>query len=140
MSNLSIERQLRRFLLTMAGLAFLATIAELTFVEHTETAIQLVPFFLSGVGAITVLIVSLKPLKKAIVLHRIVMSVILLGGFFGIYEHIEHNFAFELEIRPNAVASDVIWESLSGASPLIAPGILTFAAVLALMATWRQGS
>jgi hypothetical protein len=49
-------------------------------------------------------------------------------GLLGIYEHLENNFKFALEIRPNAVLSNVFWESLSGANPLLAPGILALAA------------
>jgi hypothetical protein len=54
----------------------------------------------------------------------------------GIYEHIEHNLAFELEIRPNATAGQVFMEALGGASPLLAPGILALAAILAIAATY----
>lgn len=51
-------------------------------------------------------------------------------------EHIEHNLAFELEIRPNATTGDVFFEALSGANPLLAPGILGLAAIVALAATY----
>ena len=54
------------------------------------------------------------------------------------YEHIEHNLAFELEIRPNASASDVWLDALKGASPLLAPGVLGLAASLALAATYQH--
>jgi hypothetical protein len=55
---------------------------------------------------------------------------------FGIFEHIEHNFGFALEIQPNATAPDVFWAALGGANPLLAPGILAFAALLALAASY----
>lgn len=58
------------------------------------------------------------------------------GNLFGLYEHIERNMAFALEIRPHAVASEVLTNALRGVNPLLAPGILTLAAVLALSATY----
>jgi hypothetical protein len=58
------------------------------------------------------------------------------GSLFGVYEHIEHNLAFELEIRPGAGLGDVWFEALKGASPLLAPGILVLAAILAIAATY----
>ena len=64
------------------------------------------------------------------------MAIVFVGSLFGIYEHVEHNLAFALGIRPNAVASEVLMDALRGANPLLAPGILALAAVLALSATY----
>ena len=66
----------------------------------------------------------------------IAMLVGLVGSLFGIYEHLEHNIEFALEIRPNAAVADVFWGALAGANPLLAPGILAFMAILALAATY----
>ncbi|MDQ3928868.1 MAG: hypothetical protein M3328_06945 [Chloroflexota bacterium] len=46
------------------------------------------------------------------------------------------NFAFEREIRPAAPTGDVLMAAIKGASPLLAPGILLFAALLGLAATY----
>ncbi len=56
---------------------------------------------------------------------------------WGSIEHFKHNLEFELEIRPNAVWTDVFVETISGASPLLAPGILFLAGVLALAALYK---
>lgn len=63
------------------------------------------------------------------------MAIAFVGSLFGIYEHIEHNMAFALEIRPNAVTFGVLTDALRGANPLLALGILALATVLALSAT-----
>ena len=67
---------------------------------------------------------------------QVVMVLNVLGSALGIYEHIENNLGFELEIRPNAAVVDVFIEALHGASPLLAPGILALAGLLALAATY----
>ena len=138
MRSASLEQQYRQFLFGAAGLAFIGTVVELWFVEHTESTIQLLPFVLCGVGFLTAGVTWYTPRKKTIRIHQSMMGLIAAGGFYGIYEHLSHNFAFELEIRPNATAGEVFWDALGGASPLMAPGILTFAAVLALAATYKH--
>lgn len=122
----------------VAGCVFVGTVVELLFVGHAESFIQLVPFMLCAVGAVTVIAAFYVPRRQTLIALRGVMVLMVLGSAFGIYEHLTHNFAFELEIRPNATVGDVFWKALAGASPLIAPGILALAAVLALAATYRH--
>ena len=134
----SVEEQLRRFLLVSAVLIFGATAVELWFVEHLESTVQTVPFVLCGLGAGAALLAFWSPGRAVLLALRGVMVAVALGSVFGWYEHVAHNVAFELEIRPNAGVRDVFWEALRGASPLLAPGILALAAVLALAATYRH--
>ncbi|HMB92676.1 MAG TPA: hypothetical protein VKP65_17625 [Rhodothermales bacterium] len=134
----TVEASLRRFLLVVAGCVFAGTVVELLFVGHAESIIQLVPFVLCAVGALVVVVAFYAPRRRSLRALRGVMVLMVLGSGFGIYEHLTHNFAFELEIRPNATVGDVFWEALAGASPLIAPGILALAAVLAIAATYRH--
>ncbi len=63
------------------------------------------------------------------------MTVVTLGGLLGIGVHLLRNFEFEREIRPNASTLDVTLDALKGAAPLLAPGVLVFAGLLALAAT-----
>jgi len=140
MRSATIEEQYRRFLLLLSAFILVGTLAELWFEEHFESAMQLVPSVLCGLGLIALLPAWLTPGKRSLQILRVVMALILLGGLFGIYEHIAHNLAFELEIRPNATASEVWGEALHGASPLLAPGILSLAGLLALAATYRHPS
>jgi hypothetical protein len=64
------------------------------------------------------------------------MSVLGVGSFVGVYQHIQSNIAFELEIRPNATLSAVWFDALRSAGPLLAPGILALAAMIALAGTY----
>lgn len=134
----TVEEQLRRFLLGVSGCVFLATIAELWLVEHAESVVQAVPFVLCAVAIIFIIWVAAKPSRAALLATRIVMALVAGGSIYGWYEHVSHNIAFELEIRSNATAQDVLWEALSGASPLLAPGILALGALLAAAATYRH--
>ena len=138
MSTTTVEQRLRTFLLVVAGCICAGTIVELFLLDHTETLVQLTPFILCCVGALAVAAALGRPKRGTLIALRVVMGLLLLGGLFGIYEHIENNLAFELEIRPTATASDVWLEALKGDSPLLAPGALALAACLALAGTYEH--
>lgn len=138
MNERTVEEQLRFFLLVLSALIYIATLAELSLIEHTESLIQLLPFMLSGLGIGAVLVMLYAPIRRVIIGLRVVMTGILVGSLFGIYEHVTHNFAFEMEVNPGSTMGDVFWEALGGASPLLAPGMLAVAAVLAVVATYSH--
>lgn len=134
-AELVLER-LRRFLLTLTALLCVGTVIELALTEHTETIVQWIPFGLCGLGFVAAIGVLLRPQRLTLLGLRVCMGLLVLGSFLGIYEHLEHNVAFELEIRPNAVVSDIFVAALGGANPLLAPGILALMALLAIAATY----
>ncbi len=136
MNNETILQRLRTFLLLLAIFMCIGTLVELSLINHLESVVQMIPFGLAIMGGAVALWVLVRPERLSLLVLRGVMVVVGLGSVFGIYEHVEHNLAFELEIRPNATAGDVFFEALGGASPLLAPGILGLAAVVALAATY----
>lgn len=137
MSAAEILQQLRRFLLLLSVMLFGAALVELWLVGHTEDWIQWIPFGLSTAGSIASLLMLFLPGRSTVRILRICMVVVVLGTLFGIYQHIAGNIALEREIDPKATTSRVVSRGLSGGNPLLAPGILAIAAVLALAATYR---
>jgi len=133
-SDLVLAR-LRRFLLLVSASLCLGTVIELWLMEHTEGA-QLIPFVLCGLGLAVVGAMWFRPQKPVLWALRGVMSLVALGSLFGIYEHLEHNASFYLEIHPNATSAEAFIGAFSGPNPLLAPGILALAAVLAWAATY----
>jgi len=136
MSTEIVVQRLRRFLLVLAGSLCFGTVVDLLLVEHRQDLFQLIPFVLSRLGLIAVLAALLRPQRTTLRMLQIVMVLNILGSLFGVYEHVEHNMAFALEIRPNTTTSAAFWAALSGANPLLAPGILALAAIIALAATY----
>jgi hypothetical protein len=116
----------------------IGTIIELFLAKHYEDPLQFVPFVLCGVGLIAVAAVLHRQLRSRLLVLRGVMGVLLLGSLLGVYEHLVNNFAFELDMRPSAIWSDVWFQALRGAAPLLAPGILAVAAVVAIAATYAH--
>lgn len=128
--------RLRRFLLALSGLLFAGVVVELLFADHLKEVVQLIPFVLCGLGLIAASVAVLRPQRQTLLGLRACMGLVTFGSLFGLYEHVANNIAFLLEIHPDATAGDVFAGALGGANPLLAPGILALAAVLAVAATY----
>ena len=137
MSPAEVLRRLRLFLLILSSLLFLGTLVELWLVNHTEDAIQWLAFVFSGLGLFATVAVLFRRRRKTVLLLRVCMLVVVLGSFFGIYQHVSNNIAFEREIHPNAGFRQLTWKGLGGANPLLAPGTLAVAGLLALAGTYK---
>lgn len=136
MSSEVVLGRLRKFLLVLAGFICFGTVVELALAEHWEGPVQLLPFVLSGLSLIAISAVLVRPLRLTVRSLQGIVGVTFLGSLFGIFEHIEHNIEFALEIQPNIATGDLILKGLGGANPLLAPGILAFTALLALAAVY----
>lgn len=93
-------------------------------------------FILSGLALAALLAVLVRPQRTTLLTLRAVMTLVLLGALLGVYEHLQGNLLFELDIRPGATTSAVLGDALQGAAPLLAPGIMAMAAIVALMGTY----
>ena len=128
--------RLRRFLLVTSALLFAGTLGELWLINHTEDPVQFIPFVLCGLGLLVLLVVRFRPRRATMLALRAVMALVVLGSLVGVYLHVESNLAFVREIQPNAPTREAVLGALGGANPLLAPGILSLAAMLAMAATY----
>jgi hypothetical protein len=132
------EAGLRAVLIGGAGLGCVGALVELALAEHWGAAIQVVPFVLASLGLLAAGALAVAHSRRVVIAVRAAMVALVLGGAFGVWEHLEHNYGFEAEIRPEAGAGEVAWEALLGANPLLAPGMLAWIGLLGLGATWRH--
>jgi hypothetical protein len=137
MNSAEVLQRLRRFLLVLTIALFAGALIELWLVGHTEDVIQWIPFVLATAGSLVTLVALFHPSRAAVNVLRVCMVVVALGTILGIYLHMEGNIAFEREVDPAVSTSQAISRGLSGGNPLLAPGVLAVAAVLALAATYR---
>jgi hypothetical protein len=136
MSDALILLRLRQFLLVVSALLLLGTLAELWLINHTEDPVQLIPFALCGLGLVAVFSALVRPRRAALLGLRVCMGLVVLGSLVGVYLHLESNLGFHRELHPNASNADLLWGTLGGANPLLAPGILALTAALAIAATY----
>ena len=140
MSPALILSRLRRFLLALSALLCVGTVIELWLTNHTENSVQLIPFGLCGLGFVAAVVALFNPRRATVLGLRLCVGVVASGGFFGIYEHVENNLGFQREIHPTAPTGEILLAALHGPTPLLAPGILAVAAVLAIAATYHHPS
>jgi hypothetical protein len=140
MSSDLILSRLRRFLLGLSALLCVGTVIELWLTNHMESFVQLIPFGLCGLGFMAAVVALLRPRRASMLSLRLCMVLVASGGVFGIYEHFESNIGFRREIRPNAPTREIVLASFYGPSPLLAPGILAVAAMLAMAASYHHPS
>jgi hypothetical protein len=131
-----VASRLRRFLLLLAGLLCLGTVAELSLLDHMDEPMQFVPFILCGLALIALLIVYLRPQRRTIWGMRLIMVAVALGGFLGVYEHLAGNQEVVMEVHKHVSGSQLLWAILTGASPVFAPGVLIVTAIVACAATY----
>lgn len=136
MSSEGVLQRLRLFLLGLSAFMCVGVLVELSLINHLEEPIQALPFILAGAALAVIAWVLARPGRAALLTLRGVMALTALGSLIGVYEHIAGNVAFEMEIRPNASLGQIILPALGGANPLLAPGILGLAAVIAIAATY----
>lgn len=130
--------RLRQFLLVISAGVFIMTITELVFLGHWNEKIQYLPFALSALGLISMVLVHFRPSRISLMWMCWSMIVIGICSFIGFYEHMANNFGFWREMRPNATAWELIRGTLEGGNPVLAPGILLLGAAIGLTAIYRH--
>ena len=115
---------LRRPLRGAVALGLLGIAAELLLMEHFGELLQMLPLGLCGGGALVAAAGGAGRASPRLL--RAVAVVLTIVGAFGSYEHLEANYAFEAEIRPNGSGTERAIAALTGASPGLAPLALAF--------------
>jgi hypothetical protein len=121
--------RLLRYLLIfgMAGI-----LAELFLLEHTDDLWQKLPLALLAAGLLVVLIECAVPSRSSTAALRLLMALFILAGAIGLYQHYAGNLEFERELNPARRGWDLVWETLKGATPALAPGAMIYLGVIGL--------
>jgi len=133
-----LSERLRQF---MAGLFLFGSagmLAELALLDHTESLVQWLPFLAVGAGALAMAWALWRPGVTALRSIQATGVAIAVVGRLGVWYHYRGNTAFELEIVPTAGGWALAWESLTGATPALAPGLMIQLGLLGLAFTYRH--
>ena len=129
---------LRRGLLAILIAGVIGMGAELLLIGHVEGVLQLMPVTLLGVGAITLGWVAGAPSRASARTAQIVMALFVVSGAAGVVLHYRGNAAFELEMYPKMSGVELVRETLTGATPVLAPGSMTLLGLVGLAVTFRH--
>lgn len=131
---------IRIVLLWLVVLGSAGTLAELLLIGHDESTAQWIPLGLLATAVVLggVTLASLRPAILRVL--QVLMVLMLAGGLLGIGLHYNGNEEFELEIYPTLSGIELVKESLTGATPVLAPGSMSLIGVIGLVFTYRHPS
>ena len=126
-------RILRHWLLAIFLFGLMGTAIELLLLGHTEDVWQWIPLALIGVALLTLGGMAAFRTRTTVRVFQITMALFLVGGLQGLFLHYRGNAEFELEMYPSLGGLHLVWESLRGATPTLAPGTMILLGLLGLV-------
>lgn len=121
---------------TLLGFALvigvLGTGAELLLLGHYETPAQYAPLALLAAGVPSLLWLRLRASAVARRTAQSLMGLFLIAGAVGVALHARGNAEFELEMYPTRAGWELARETLTGATPVLAPGSMTLLGLVGL--------
>ena len=121
---------LQRLLLATFLGGVIGTCAELLLLEHYEDVKQLIPLILGGAGALACLWYWRRPDGASAAAFKLALAAFAIAGTLGLLFHYNGNVEFEKEMYPELAGRALVWQSLTGATPTLAPGAMVFLAVV----------
>jgi hypothetical protein len=125
-------RRLRRLLLLASAAGFAGTGAELLLLGHTEGWQQLVPIALLALALLTLVWQLVSPAGPAVAAFKAVMWLCVISGGAGVVLHYQGNAEFELEMYPEMRGFELFSETMTGATPVLAPGTMALLGLVGL--------
>lgn len=126
---------LPRLLLAIWMFGVAGTATELLLLEHFEGLSQQVPLLLFAVGLATGTWYARRPTPASLRAFQATLAAFALGGAAGLWLHFRGNMEFELETYPGLRGLDLLWETVRGATPTLAPGTMIVLAAIGYAAT-----
>ncbi|NRB53938.1 MAG: hypothetical protein HRU41_40185 [Saprospiraceae bacterium] len=121
---------MKKILFAAFLLSLLGTGAELLLLEHTQDAWQLIPVILIGLALVAFSWFAATGSKVSQQVLRGVMLFFIVSGILGFALHYKGNMEFEMEMYPSMKGTKLIWETLKGATPVLAPGSMAATGLL----------
>jgi hypothetical protein len=125
---------LRRFLLLTVMVGTVGMSLELLLIGHVEEPLQLVPIVLLPAGLIALAWHTARPSRASARGVWLLMSLFVASGLLGVGLHYRGNHEFELEMYPAMAGVELVRETLTGATPVLAPGSMALLGLVGLAA------
>jgi len=129
---------IRRFLLAILlfGVAGMGT--ELLLIGHVEGVLQLAPVVLLAAGLLVAAWHAVAPHAATVRVLQATMGLFVLTGTVGIGLHYDGNAEFELEMYPSLSGVELFRKTMTGATPVFAPGTMALLGFVGLAHTYRH--
>ena len=127
----------RRLLLLTVVAGIVGMRLELLFIGHVEDWLQLVPIVLFPAGLIAMASHVWRQTRVTARAVRRLMVLFLISGALGMGLHYRGNQEFELEMNQSAAGLALVRDTLTGATPVLAPGSMALLGLVGLAAVHR---
>lgn len=128
--------QVRRFLLSILIVGVVGLSVELVLLGHVDGVLQLAPVAILGAGLLALLWHAFAPTPATVHTVRAAMWLFVISGAAGVALHYRGNVEFELEMYPSLSGVRLVRETLTGATPVLAPGSMTLLGLVGLAHTY----
>jgi hypothetical protein len=130
--------RVRAYLLAILACGIAGTEIELLLLGHFEGLTQMLPVALLPMGLLLVGWHAVAPSALTVKVFRIVMAAFVLSGVVGLALHFNGNREFELEMYPTMAGLELVRNTMTGATPVLAPGTMTLLGFVGLMHSYRH--
>lgn len=131
-------RRIRTLLLGTLAAGAIGTGTELLLLGHFESPLQFIPLVLLAVGLVTVIWHAAAPSRSSVRVLQVTMTLFLVSGGIGAGLHYDGNVEFELEMYPSMNGFELIQKTLTGATPVLAPGTMALLGLVGLAHAYRH--
>jgi hypothetical protein len=130
--------RIRTFLLATLTLGMIGMSAELLLIGHRETVQQQIPLLLLGLGIVAAVWHAAAPRSVTVRALQITMLLFVASGVLGVVLHYWGNVEFELEIYPSMSGPELVQKTLTGATPVLAPGSMALLGLIGLTHAYKH--
>ena len=138
MSQPDVTSAIRRYLLLTLAVGMAGMTTELLLIGHVESVQQLIPVVLLGLCAAVLAWHAAAPRAMTVRTLQVTMVLFLLSGLVGVSLHYRGNLEFELEMYPSMRGFEMIQKTLTGATPVLAPGSMALLGLIGLTYSYRH--
>lgn len=129
---------LRGSLLVILLLGLVGVLAELFLLEHIEEPWQRLPIFMILASLIVLGWHGIDRGPAPVRALQLAMALFVITGALGVGLHLKGNIEFELEMQPTLSGTTLLWQTLKGATPTLAPGTMVLLGLIGLVYTYHH--
>jgi hypothetical protein len=130
--------RIRTFLLVTLMVGMLGMMAELLLIGHRETVQQQIPLMMLGLGIGVAAWHAVAPGALTVRALQLTMQLFVLSGVLGVGLHYWGNVEFELEMYPGLSGLELAQKTLTGATPVLAPGSMALLGLVGLTHLYKH--
>jgi hypothetical protein len=130
--------RIRTFLLVTLTVGMIGMSAELLLIGHRETLQQQIPLLMLGLGIVAAVWHAAAPRPATVRALQITMLLFVLSGLLGVALHYQGNVEFELEMYPSMGGMELVQKTLTGATPVLAPGSMSLLGLIGLTHAYKH--